>query len=196
MQHAPVGGVHDVVAHAVPAPRKNPCAAAHAASVRSWQLAPVVLGMQHAPVGGCGQLAVAHAVPAPRNTPWAAAQSADVVAAQCPSGKQHAPASGVHVVLAHVVPSPWYVPLCDVQSACVSAWHSTAPLALKQHAPVVGCGQFAVAHAVPFPRYTPWSVPHCVSLTSTHIPLDRQHAPNVGAHVVVAQVVFAPRKIP
>jgi hypothetical protein len=50
---------------------------AHAAWVRIWQVTPLGVVMQQAPVGGAGwQMVTEHWVPGPRQTPPAAAQPA------------------------------------------------------------------------------------------------------------------------
>jgi hypothetical protein len=110
---------------------------------------------------------------------------------------QHAPVVDTwHVVLVHVVPGPRKIPFCAVHCSRVNTWH-TGPVGLgTQQAPVAG-GQLAVAHWVPSPRYVPCSSAHPAEVAITQNPLERQHAPVAGgAHVVLLQVVPAPRQIP
>ena len=105
-QHAPVSGAQVSVPHSVPSPRYTPLCEAQSAGLITWQMIAPPEAKQQAPMCGCGQLAATQNVPFPRNTPPAAAHWADVVAAQCPSGKQHAPVSGAQFVFVQVVPSP------------------------------------------------------------------------------------------
>ena len=125
-------------------------------------------------------------------------QFASVRIAQLPEGEQQAPV-GAQVVAVHSVLCPLKTPFCAEHWETVSTWHVTAPAAWMQQAPV-GCGQLAVAHAVPFPWYTPPRLAHCASLTFAQYSViglvgGMQHAP-VGTHVWLVQWVPSPLKTP